>query len=332
MKIAFLTPDLNLRGTCVALYDYAYYNEKILGNTSIIVVPESSRRINAIDVIEKFTNSFSIFYFDDLDETLIRENVMMLYVIKHGQYDDLWSKKIPTAVHCVFDLGSPHGKVYAAVSETLTKKFGNKFPFVPHMINIPEEEFKTDYNLRYTLKIPKTALVFGYMGGSDAFNIEFVKEKVTEICSLNNDIYFIFMNIPTFVESERAIFLGGTAEIKEKCTFIRTCDALLHAQRLGETFGLTIGEFSTMNKPVISYGGPVWNTAYRDILGDKAIYYYDKTSLENILLNFRKISFPSDLNCYKNYTPEKVMAKFKEVFIDPIMFEKFLNGINEDFA
>lgn len=330
MKIAFLTPDFNLRGTCVALYDYAYYNTTILKNTSIIVVPESSKSINDANVVEKFTSSFPVFYYTNLDELLISENVFMLYVIKHGQFDNLWSAKIPTAIHCVFDLSSPHGKVYAAVSETLTKKFGSRFPYVPHMINIPEQELKKTSNRREELKIPDSALVFGYMGGTDAFNIEFVKEKIVEMCSLDNDIYFIFMNIPKFVDSKRVIFLPGSADIKEKCLFIRTCDALLHAQRLGETFGLTIGEFSTLNKPVLSYGGPVWNTAYRDILGDKAIYYYDKASLEHIILNFRKITFPPDLNCYKNYTPAKIMEKFKEVFIGPVMIEKYLDGIIED--
>jgi hypothetical protein len=35
--IAFLSNNLTLRGTEVALYDYADYNEKILGNKSIII-------------------------------------------------------------------------------------------------------------------------------------------------------------------------------------------------------------------------------------------------------------------------------------------------------
>ena len=36
MKVAFFQPHLCLRGTTVAMYDYAYYNEKLLGNESII--------------------------------------------------------------------------------------------------------------------------------------------------------------------------------------------------------------------------------------------------------------------------------------------------------
>jgi hypothetical protein len=35
--IAFLSNKLTLRGTEVALYDYADYNEKILGNKSVII-------------------------------------------------------------------------------------------------------------------------------------------------------------------------------------------------------------------------------------------------------------------------------------------------------
>ena len=37
VKIAFWDNCLNERGTTLAIYDYAYYNKKILGNESIIM-------------------------------------------------------------------------------------------------------------------------------------------------------------------------------------------------------------------------------------------------------------------------------------------------------
>ena len=37
MKIAFHNNQLSLRGTEVAMYDYAKYNEEILGNESIVI-------------------------------------------------------------------------------------------------------------------------------------------------------------------------------------------------------------------------------------------------------------------------------------------------------
>ena len=37
MKIAFHSNQLGVRGTEIALYDYAFYNREILGNDSIII-------------------------------------------------------------------------------------------------------------------------------------------------------------------------------------------------------------------------------------------------------------------------------------------------------
>ena len=41
MKIAFTDNYLGERGTAVSLYDFAKYNEEILGNESIILMPKS---------------------------------------------------------------------------------------------------------------------------------------------------------------------------------------------------------------------------------------------------------------------------------------------------
>jgi hypothetical protein len=104
---------------------------------------------------------------------------------------------------------------------------------------------------------------------------------------------------------------------EEKNQFINTCDAHLECGTLGHSFGISIGEFSVNNKPVIAYGGETWNNAHKDILGSKGIYFYDSIDFYNILTRFNPIEYKNqDLNCYKEYTPEKVMKKFKEVFID----------------
>jgi len=84
----------------------------------------------------------------------------------------------------------------------------------------------------------------------------------------------------------------------------------------GEVFSLSQGEFSFKNKPIITtrigYEGDV------HLLGNKAIWY-DNTNLYNILISFNRIEAKNyDWNAYKEYTPEKVMKKFKEVFIDSL--------------
>ena len=91
----------------------------------------------------------------------------------------------------------------------------------------------------------------------------------------------------------------------------------IHGQSLGETFGIAIGEFSVNNKPIIAYNGKVWNDNYKIILGDKALWYLNFEECYNILLNFNQKEYKNkDLNCYKEYSPDKVMKKFKEVFIE----------------
>ena len=42
VKIAFFSDHLNERGTTQAIFDYAHYNETLLGNKSIIITLKDS--------------------------------------------------------------------------------------------------------------------------------------------------------------------------------------------------------------------------------------------------------------------------------------------------
>ena len=107
--------------------------------------------------------------------------------------------------------------------------------------------------------------------------------------------------------------------VKNKIGFINTCDAFLHARSMGETFGLAIAEFSTKNKPIITkstVSTPWCDNAHIEILGDKAILYDSYEDIYSILTNFYDIlNKHDDWNCYREYTPEKIMSIFDEVFI-----------------
>ena len=66
------------------------------------------------------------------------------------------------------------------------------------------------------------------------------------------------MNITPFEKSlSNIIYLPPTYSIKRKIEFINTCDGCLHARNMGESFGLTLAEFSVKNKPIITCAGPV---------------------------------------------------------------------------
>ena len=41
--VAFLSNKLTLRGTEVAIYDYAHYNETLLGNKSVMITRDYTR-------------------------------------------------------------------------------------------------------------------------------------------------------------------------------------------------------------------------------------------------------------------------------------------------
>lgn len=316
-KIAFHDNTLTIRGTTVSLYDYANYCEKFFGYKSIIVIPTSSLGKNDDIAVKKFMDRFELFFYKDLNELEnILENEMcdIFYSIKYGINDGVFSTKIKSCIHCVFYMADEHGDVYAGVSEQIANKFG-KTLYVPHMISL--EPSKTKENLRNVLGIPENATVFGYHGGFDSFNIHFAMEVVKKAVRVLDNVYFIFVNIQRFDNHSNIFFLNKIINDDDKNRFISSCDACLEAQSLGQSFGLSLAEFSINNKPIITFGGVVLNDNYKRILKDKAIYYKNETELMDIIANFDKNEYINkDLNCYKEYSPENVMKIFKKVFLD----------------
>ena len=318
MRIAFHIDQLDVRGTTVALYDYAHYNELILHNQSVVIVPTSGLLKSDIEAIERVTKRFRVLLYDknSIDTVLENEKIDLLYCIKYGKNDGVFSIKVKTVVHCVFDMSDPHGNVYAGVSQSLAKKYNSSL-FVPHMIGLCPSTDPND-NLRSVLGIPPTARVFGRYGGMDTFDIPFCWNVINRIVSTFTDIYFLFINTPKRVIHKNVIHLNKITTEKEKNRFIHTTNAHLECGTLGHSFGLAIGEFSVNNKPIIAYKSPLlWNTAHLDILGDRGLYFTNEQSFYNLLTRFDPNTFKNkDLNCYKEYTPVKVMEKFKKVFLE----------------
>jgi glycosyltransferase involved in cell wall biosynthesis len=318
MKIAFHSNQLGLRGTEVALYGYALYNREILGNESIII----SDKNNDLGAYDKFKAQFDVQLYDNFSEVINwvdKYNVDAVYYQKAGNYD---GKTVPNAknlVHTVFQYNQPHGEVYAYISKWLATHMSNgTLPYVPYLVDILQYDHSNNY--REYLNIPKDAIVFGYYGGSDSFNIDFAKRAVIDVAKKRKDIYFLFMNSNNFGESlDNVIFLEGTTDFDKKIGFINTCDACIHARNGGESFGLTVAEFSSKNKPVIttSYCTVALNDlAHLDMLGEKAILYNNYEDLIRILSDFKDIKrLRDDWNCYSIYNPQSVMEQFKNVFL-----------------
>lgn len=315
-KMGFYDNQLCERGSTLALYDYADQYEKLLGGESYIFYEENNRG-NVKEVVDRFRNRFKHVYgltqFSDVDNIIKKEGISNLYNIKYGLNDGKVTKACKNSIHCVFTCEEPHGEVYAAVSPYI--KHIKNLPCVPHMINM---DTTIKENLREKLGIPEDAVVYGRYGGVYQFDIPFVYNSVVKCADANKNAYFLFANTRIFTSTSRKniIYLPKILDPADKAKFINTCDAMIHARSDGETFGLSVAEFSTMNKPVITTYSERDN-AHLTLLGDKCIIYRNENELDKIFNEGKELfKKRTDWNAYRDYTPEKVMQVFKKVFID----------------
>lgn len=313
MKILFHENFLNKRGTSTALFDYAYYNQRVLGNESIIIT--NGNRPNDKDVVEKFKKEFSVLHYNDfseVDQLVSDNNIDVFYAIKSGEIDGCISKETKNSIHSVFssDLSQRHGNSYATVSEWLSSMSGNVIPYVPHMISLPY--CITDYRKEWG--ISKKDIIIGRYGGIETFDIQFVKHSVYDILQKRNDIVFLFLNTDIFIDHPRVKFFQGTADPLVKTSFINTCDIMLHARSRGESFGLAVLEFACKGKHIITYGlSPEKNHLL--YLGENCSVYNDKQQLDLILTNIERNNPYDTMYLNERFSPINVMNKFKEVFL-----------------
>ena len=313
MIIAFHVYHFTFRGTENAVYDYANYNEIILGNKSIIISPRKYNKENNVNVVLKFFTRFKNFLYstiEELEKICTRENVNVFYVLKYGTNDGIVTNlsKIKSIIHCVYRVDEPHGTKYIGVSESISPDH------LSHIIELPE--YSGD--LRKELNIPKNSIVFGRHGGKDTFNLGNLSDVIINILKEREDIYFIFMPRPIILENInhpriRYLYVSIDPIIKRK--FIDTCDCMIHSQVLGETQGISVLEFSYCNKPVLTWNGGNVKQHLKN-LGEKAIVYNSLEELYTLLKNIKKEELKGKnwrTNILDEYTPKNIMKKFKEL-------------------
>lgn len=312
MKIAFFQEHLSERGTTIALYNYAIQNERVLGNSSIIIY------VLGHPMTAKCTESFirkqtdipvvPVQSFGEVDNVLVDHGVDAIYIIKYGYKNHLLSKVCTNLIHAIFVV-DPHGEKYACVSQEKSKL--SNVDWLPHMVDVLSTD---DDCLRATLNISMDATVLGCYGGKQSFNIPYVRECVSRSVRHSDNLWFIFMNMEQWDVHPRIVHLGPSWDRNQKARFIKSCTAMLHGRDAGETFGLAVAEFSIMNKPVITCKG--LDNAHLDILQEKCIQYTDKESLMHIISNVKKIAQTRvDWNAYRDFTAERVMQKFASVYL-----------------
>ena len=353
-NIIFFVRNFSERGTEVALYDYAQFNEDILKNKSyILYFSETMTKslnwpyttISNNKFKDRFGELYEMHCLEDISQFIDKYNIHFFYDIAYGDYDNtlqfgninIW-KHCKTIRHAVFDTRFPDADFYCGISHALNKKYNTNVFVLPHMVHLPKEnDIKLD--LRDELNIPKNALVFGRYGGPETFDIDYVCDVIDDITNKYDNIYFIFMNTAkSITEKKNVIYLDINISLEYKLKFINTCDAMIHARFGGETFGLSCGEFAIKNKNIISCYSP-FDNAHIDILQDKIILYNNKETVTDILLNFDKYKKDMTENGYKLYTPQLVMNIFSNMLsiIDNItrvphefIFLKGLDSPNND--
>jgi len=317
MKIAMHSNDLCVRGVPTAVFKYSEYLETLY-NLEIICLYDKTNRFNDKYGIDKFSNRFTTYGYNnwsEVDSILNKEGVDILYMQKGGDFDNKITYLLPTVIHAVFQMHQPHGNVYAYISEWLSKTMPGNHDFVPYMVEMiqPNDDYKTKFN------IPKDAIVFGRHGGYDEFNLNFVHKAIYDVASSNKDIYFMLMNTKPFCEPlDNIIHMDKTIDEQVKSNFINTCDAMIHARHMGESFGLAIAEFLYQDKPVLSFKGGI-DQNHIFMLNDKGMWYHDYDSVVDHIINFDRLPKGQYKNLVNQFEPSNVMGKFHDVFIKGVI-------------
>jgi len=239
--------------------------------------------------------------------------VEVIYLTQPGPFQNFYVPGVKNCVHAQFLCDEFHGDAYAYLSPWMSRVMtGREDSYVPFFV----PKLESGENLRRELGIPGGARVFGRHGGWDTFNIPFVRRVVAVHARAHPDDHFIFLNtLP--IRGTRGLrnvhYLPATVDPARKARFLATCDAMLHARWHGETFGLAVGEFAVLGKPVITYAGSR-ERAHLEMLGGAARTYAEGDELARILES--PIADPGIQTDYHRFAdPRHVMEIFQRIFL-----------------
>lgn len=322
-KLLFYTNHVCLRGSSVAIRDYARYLREIYGINTLVAYNPLDRRNNN-DTIERWKKLFplSACLPSNLQKFVTDNQISAVYQMT-STFERLHIKGAKSLIHQTGMMPRPldlfENEIYAYVSQWSAKKNqAEKVEhdnWVPHIVSsncsgIPRVLFRNMFG------IPESATVLGRTGGIDTWNLGYTDDCINKVLELRSDIWFILQNTPFGINHQRVIYLPPTSSEKIKASFIRSCDGMIHARAEGESFGIACGEFSVHNKPVLTFSGSP-ERSHLDILGDKAILFDSPQTLLKCLLEFRYQH--SDWNCYRSFSPTNVIPRFAKVFNIPLL-------------
>jgi hypothetical protein len=320
MKVAFLVSCFTVRGVEGVAWAYAWYNRTMLNNESIIFIRSNHRQHFPQDytqeAADRFRRNFQVHEVpdDDLDAEMTKHKVDVCYLACHGaERPGFVPSSVPVLAHCVFSAANAHiGATYrAAISTTVSK---GHVGVLPNIIDVTESD---GHDLRDALGIPKDSFVFGRIGGWDSFDIPWARTVVSMVAADNPGIYFVFVHTQPFEAPPNVKFLPATVDPVNKRRFIDTCDAMIHARDMGETFGCACGEFAICGLPVVTC--ECGDLEHIRLLGSRAVVYRDPWELKRILTDIRALQSVSREPCgYHKCTPEAVMPLFRTALVQTL--------------
>ena len=123
------------------------------------------------------------------------------------------------------------------------------------------------------------------------------------------------MNIRKFYNHKKVIFIKGTFNQTQKVKFINSCNAMLHARSLGESFGLSCAEFAIKNKPIFTYGF-CRQRAHFEICKNNIIPYYSYKDLNLKIINFDKDRNYNSNDLKKELSEKSTIKIFKKILLN----------------
>lgn len=317
MKVLFHTNTLNYRGTTVAVADYARYNQEILGNESLIMYNESlgfseKDMGSELQVVENLSKEFQVVGYGSIEIMQDRINELapdVNYFIRSGQKEHLPTSH-KNVVHSVFQYYDPHGDQYAYISKWLSNEMSQgKVPYVPHIVNLPTPTG----SYRKALGISEDKIVVGRLGGYYTFDIPEVKKYIERLVQENDRFVFMFVGTQPFIDHPNVKFVNEIQDLQKKSNFINSCDCMLHARQRGESFGLAIAEFLSLNKPVLAWNGG-HDRNHIEMLKGTGLLYDTVEDIDKILHNIKDYKEDYTIRV-EEFKPNNVMKKFSEVFL-----------------
>jgi glycosyltransferase involved in cell wall biosynthesis len=155
--------------------------------------------------------------------------------------------------------------------------------------------------------------VVGRIGGYYTFDIPGVKAYIEQLVNKSDKFIFLFVGTEPFIKHPNVKFINEIHNPLKKANFINTCDCMLHGRSRGESFGLSIAEFLSLNKPVLAWNGGQ-DRNHLEMLKDSGTLYNNNDDIDYMLHNLG--DFAEDwTQRVQEFKPPIVMKKFNEVFL-----------------